>query len=83
MKSNGYFPGKSLKLDVYPQISGVYTYFFESLYVFFESLSVFLLILPFIFENKKTPLFVKITKRGVSNYNPYFPFDTVIRLTAR
>ena len=79
MKSNGYFLGKSSNLDVYPQLSGMYTYFFESLSVFLI-LSYFHL---FLHPNKKTPLFVKITKRGVSNYIAYFPFDTVIRLTAR
>ena len=55
----------------------------RGVYVFFNPLSIFLLIPPSLKKSKKTPLFVKITKSGVSNYNPDFPFDTVIRLTAR
>ena len=77
------FPRKIVKIGCLSAIiRGVYL-FFKSLYVFFESFSYSYLFFHLFFENKKTPLFVKITKRGVSNDNPYFPFDTVIRLTAR
>ena len=66
--------------------------FFQPVSVFFEYLSVFFNLpiriftyysILVILTKKITSLRFNITKRGVSNDNPYFPFDTVIRLTAR
>jgi hypothetical protein len=72
-------------MDISQENSGIWTFIHEyQACIRIFSVSIRSLTYSSIFEkNKKTPLFVKITKRGVSNYIAYFPFDTVIRLTAR
>ena len=73
-------------MDISQENSPIWTFIHDyqgCIRIFQVSIRIFTYSSTLSFKNKKTPLFVKITKRGVSNYNPYFPFDTVIRLTAR
>ena len=75
-------------MDISRENSRIWTFIHDyqgCIRIFSVSIRIFYLffLLSFFDQTKKTPLFVKITKRGVSNDNPYFPFDTVIRLTAR